>query len=76
MKNRKAGYDEKMSMPAEHIEELKPVLYILAIIPGLLLLRFLVFMILPKSILKKYFTGKQGYKKADALKKKKRAFDD
>lgn len=63
-------------MTPEQIEQIKPILYIAAIIPGLLLLRFLVFMILPKSILKKYFSGRKGYKNAEALKKKKRSFDD
>lgn len=63
-------------MTPQQIEDLKPYLYILAIIPGLLIARFFFFMIIPKFILRKYFAGGKGYKKADVLKRKKRVFDE
>lgn len=65
-------------MSPEEIEQLRPYLYLLAIIPGLLILRFLIFMLTPKFILKKFFTGGQGLKTKDgrnAIKAKRREDD-
>ncbi|MCD8525653.1 MAG: hypothetical protein LRY76_00600 [Alphaproteobacteria bacterium] len=64
------------AMTPEQIEELKPFLYIVAIIPAILIVRFFFFLLTPKFILKRFFSGKQGYKRKDALRKKKRPFDD
>lgn len=63
-------------MTPEQIEELKPFLYIVAAIPAFLIARFLLFMFTPKFILRKFFAGGKGYKKAEVLKRKKRVFDE
>lgn len=64
------------AMTPEQIEELKPFLMIVLAIPLILILRFLFFVLTPKFILKWLFAGGHGYKRKDALKKKKRSFDD
>lgn len=75
------GYHKRMepdftAMTPEQIEELKPFLYIIAIIPAIFIARFILFMLTPKFILRRFFTGGHGYKRKDALKRKKRPFDD
>jgi hypothetical protein len=64
------------AMTPEQIEELKPFFYIVAVIPAILIARFILFMFMPKFILRKFFTGGKGYKRKDALKRKKRSFED
>lgn len=62
-----------VNLTEEDIESIKIVLAILLFIPGLLLLRFLVFLILPKGMLKFFFRKKQGFKQ-DEHKKKNQKF--
>ncbi|HRQ59946.1 MAG TPA: hypothetical protein PLO23_00260 [Alphaproteobacteria bacterium] len=64
------------AMTPAQIEELKPFLMIVLAIPAILLARFIFFVLTPKFILKRFFTGGKGYKRKDALKRKKRSFDD
>ncbi|MFN3700132.1 MAG: hypothetical protein ACK4VI_01260 [Alphaproteobacteria bacterium] len=58
----------------EQLEMMKYVIFALLLIPALFIIRFLVYLITPRFILK-LFHKKQGYKK-EALKKEKKFYED
>lgn len=59
----------------EQLETLKYIIGIALIIPVLFLVRFVVYLILPRGILK-LFIKKKGYKDSDVLKKEKKFYED
>lgn len=59
----------------EQLETLKYIIGIALIIPVLFLVRFVVYLILPRGILK-LFIKKKGYKDNDVLKKEKKFYED
>lgn len=59
----------------EQIETIKYVIGILLIIPVLFLVRFIVYLILPRGVLR-IFIKKRGYKDSGVLKKEKKFYDE
>ena len=69
-------FGDATNFTPEEMETLWWIILAILLIPGIFVLRFFVFLLLPKFILKKFVRTKQGYKKSDPLKKEKKFYDD
>ena len=66
---------EALHFTVSEQETIKYVIWGLLLIPGLFLLRFIIFLIMPKFVLKKFWRKKHGYKNL-ADKKEKKFYED
>ncbi len=66
--------DQELSQ--EQVEWLWYMAAIAAILPGIFILRFIVYTFLPRSVVKFFFKNKLGYKNENVLKKEKKFYED
>ena len=59
----------------EQLDQIKYILMFVLAIPMILVVRFFIYLILPRGILK-FFHRKHGYKNKDLLKKEKKFYED
>lgn len=60
---------------AEQLEMMKWIIGLALILPGLFLVRFVIYLIIPRGVLK-IFHKKHGYKNKGVLKKEKKFYDE